>query len=91
MMEEAGIAADAPLIALGAIASIPTSSTNASSGDPRSTFVIERARAPAFAARLPADFTIAMSREHNASLAILRGSREAAAVGQQQGGAVRVQ
>ena len=61
MIKEAGIAADAPLIALAAIASIPTSSTNAS-GDSRSTFVIERA----FAARVPDDFAIAMSREHTA-------------------------
>ena len=61
MTEEAGIAADAPLIALDATASIPADQFDERKNwGPEIYIVIERA----FAARVTDDFTIVMSREH---------------------------
>jgi dATP pyrophosphohydrolase len=63
MMEEAGIAADAPLIALDAIAGIAVDQFDEhEQWGPEVYIVIERA----FAARVPDEFSIAMSREHTA-------------------------
>src|SRR5690242_11679206 len=63
MMEEAGIAADAPLIPLDAIASVPADQFEARElWGPGVYVVTERA----FGVRVPDDRAIALSREHTA-------------------------
>ena len=63
MMEEAGIAADARLIALDAVASVPAAAFAARDlWGPHVYVVIERA----FGVRVPDDAAIVLSREHTA-------------------------